>query len=75
MKKIDGLIQLANEVEKEYDTSRKNAILKGYKDAIREIEIYTLMEYPNKSEEVKIMKKLVRHMNKEIERIKEDMGL
>lgn len=75
MKKIDELKQLASEIETEYDLSRKNALLRGYNDAIREIEIYSLMEYSNESEEFKIMKKLVRHMDKEQIRIKEDMGL
>ena len=74
MRKTDELIQLANEVKQEYEINRKKSILRGYSDAIREIEIYSLMEHFDK-EELKIMKKLVRHMEKEKERIKHDMGL
>lgn len=75
MKKTDELVQLANEIKQECEINRKNAILQGYHEATEEVAIYFLMEYPDDKETLKMMRKLVRHMKKEKERIKQDMGL
>lgn len=75
MRNIDEIRKLTDIIEKDYENGRKNAILQGFNDAIREIEIYAITMYCDDSdkEDLNKMKDLVKYMKERKEVIKNNL--
>lgn len=75
MSKIDELRKLTDEIEKEYKTTRRYAILNGINDVIGWVKEFAINNTDREDINTDVMKELVEFIEERREEYKTQMGL